>query len=436
MSLDRSARAPRFGARTLLAVLYHALTLVVTLTIAPVAFAVDVDTRPLSLDEAVRLAEDDSPAINARKSAVESAEDAVAPAGALPDPQLVAGIDNLPVTTGDAFNVTRDFMTMRKVGVVQDFPQRDKRRSRTERAQAVAERERALLTTERLSVRESVARAWIARASAEHRLQLLQALQPRAEVQVAAATAALSGGRGSAADGIAAKSAQASLADRISQVEREVEEARAEFARWVPEAADRPLGDAADWSNLGIDPDSLLTHIGHHRELLAYDAAEQAANADVAMARAEKRPDWSVELDYAQRGPQYSNMITLEFRVGLPIFPTHRQDATIASKQAAVTQLEAEREDARRMHTADLKKTLAAWRSAGERVRRYEKDLLPLADDRAEAALAAYRGGRSDLQASLTALDEAIEARVAYTELQNTYGQAWATLHFAFPEER
>jgi outer membrane protein TolC len=327
-------------------------------------------------------------------------------------------------------------MTMRKVGVVQDFPQRDKRRSRTERAQAVAERERALLTTERLSVRESVARAWIARASAEHRLQLLQALQPRAEVQVAAATAALSGGRGSAADGIAAKSAQASLADRISQVEREVEDARAEFARWVPEAADRPLGDAADWSDLGIDPDSLLTHIGHHRELLAYDAAEQAANADVAMARAEKRPDWSVELDYAQRGPQYSNMITLEFRVGLPIFPTHRQDATIASKQAAVTQLEAEREDARRMHTADLKKTLAAWRSAGERVRRYEKDLLPLADDRAEAALAAYRGGRSDLQASLTALDEAIEARVAYTELQNTYGQAWATLHFAFPEER
>jgi outer membrane protein TolC len=436
MSLDRFARAPRFGVRTFSALFYYTLTLVATLTATPAAFAVDVDTRPLSLDEAVRLAEDDSPAIAARKSAVESAEDAVAPAGALPDPQLVAGIDNLPVTTGDAFNVTRDFMTMRKIGVMQDFPQRDKRRSRTERAQAMAERERALLTTERLSVRESVARAWIARATAEHRLELLQALQPRTEAQVAAATAALSGGRGSVADGIAAKSAQVSLADRISQVERGVEDARAEFARWVPEAADRPLGDAADWSDLGVDPDSLLTHIGHHRELLAYDAAEQAANADVAMARAEKRPDWSVELDYAQRGPQYSNMISLEFRVGLPIFPTHRQDATIASKQAAVTQLEAEREDARRMHTADLKKTLTAWRSAGERMRRYEKDLLPLADDRAEAALAAYRGGRGELQASLTALDEVIEARLVYTELQNTYGQAWATLHFAFPEER
>ena len=436
MSFSRSTRTARFGGRRVLVVVSRALPLALALSATLPVFAADADSRPLSLNEAVHLAEDASPSITAREAAVESAEDAVAPAGALPDPQLVAGIDNLPVTTGDAFNVTRDFMTMRKIGVMQDFPQREKRRSRTERAQAMAERERALLTTERLSVRESVARAWIARASAEHRLELLQALQPRAEAQVAAATAALSGGRGSVADGIAAKSAQASLADRISQVEREVEDTRAEFARWVPEAADRPLGDAADWSDLGVDPDSLLTHIGHHRELLAYDAAEQAANADVAMARAEKRPDWSVELDYAQRGPQYSNMISLEFRVGLPIFPGHRQDATIASKQAAVTQLEAEREDARRMHTADLKKTLAAWRSAGERVRRYEKDLLPLADDRAEAALAAYRGGRSDLQASLTALDEAIEARLVYTELQNTYGQAWATLHFAFPEER
>jgi outer membrane protein TolC len=436
MSFPRSVCTERFGVRGFLSVVSRALPLSLVLIATQPLFGADSDARPLSLDEAVQLAENTSPAIAARKAAVESADSAIAPAGALPDPQLVAGIDNLPVTTGDAFNVTRDFMTMRKIGVMQDFPQREKRRSRTERARAMAERERALLTTEQLSIRESVARAWIARGSAERRLQLLQELRPRADVQVAAATAALSGGRGSVADGIAAKAAQATLADRIDQTEREVEDARTELARWLPESVDRPLGDAHDWSDLGVEPDALLTHIGHHRELRAYDAAELAANADVAMARAEKRPDWSVELDYAQRGPQYSNMISLEFRVGLPIFPTHRQDATIASKQAAVAQLEAEREDAQRMHAAELKKTLAAWRSACERVRRYEKDLLPLSDDRAEAALAAYRGGRGDLQASLTALAEAIEARLVYTELQNTYGQAWATLHFAFPEER
>jgi len=213
------------------------------------------------------------------------------------------------------------------------------------------------------------------------------------------------------------------------------EQARAHFARWLPDAADRPLGDPPSWLDLGIDPDALLQHVGQHRELLTYDAMERAANADVELARAEKRPDWSVEFDFAQRGPQYSNMVSLEVRVPLPLFASQRQDPLIASKRAAAAQIEAERADALRMHTAELRKVLADWRSASDRVQRYEHDLLPLADDRAEAALAAYRGGRGDLQATLGAFDNAIDQRVAYTELLDTLGQSWASLHFAFPRE-
>lgn len=429
-------RASRPSVRAHRRASHRSLALVIALSAASAVSGADVNTRPLSLAEAVQLAAADSPAITARRAAAESAEDAITPAGALPDPQLVAGVDNLPVTTGDAFSLTNDFMTMRKVGVMQDFPRREKRQLRAERAQATAARAQALLTSEQLTVRESVARAWIARATAEKRLKLLTTLQPRAQAEVAAATAALSAGRGSAADGIAAKVAQAMLADRVSQAEREVDDARVDFTRWLPDAAERPLGDAPDWSEIGVDPETVVTNAAHHRELLAYDAAEQVATTEVALARADKRPDWSVELDYAQRGPRYSNMISLEFRVALPIFASSRQDPTVASKQAAVEQIQAEREDARRMHTAELRKTVATWRSARERVERYERELLPLADDRVEAALAAYRGGRGDLQSSLTALGQAIEQRVAYTELQNTLGQAWATLHFAFPQER
>ena len=392
--------------------------------------------EPLGLNEAVRLAASQAPIIQAREAAVESAQSTVIPAGQLPDPQLTFGIDSLPVTTSEAFSLTRDNFTERKIGVMQQFPRREKRRLRSERAQAAATRDQAMLTSETLSVRESVARAWIARETTERRLQLLQALEPRAQAQVAAATAALSSGRGSAADGIAAKSAQAMLADRISQAERDIDEARAEFARWLPDVADRPLGDAPDWSDLGIDPESIVTHAGRHRELLAYAAAEHVANTEVALARADKHPDWSVELAYAQRGPQYSNFVSLQFRVDLPIFPRSRQDPMIVSKLAALTQIQAEREDALRMHIALLRKTLAVWRSSNERAHRYERELIPLADDRVESALAAYRGGHGDMQAALTALDAAIEQRIAYTELQTTLGEAWAALHFAFPQER
>ena len=413
---------------------FNAAFIVAALILTRLASAADTGA-PLALIEAVRLADAQSPAIAARRAAMDSATDAITPAGALPDPQLIAGVDNLPVSGDDAFSLTRDFMTMRKIGVMQEVTGGEKRRLRTARAQAAAAREAALLTSEQLSVRESVARAWIACATAEQKVRLLHELEPRAQAEVAAAAAALSAGRGSAADGIAAKTAQAMLADRISQAEREAEDARTEFVRWLPEVGERPLGDAPDWTVLGMDPDSLAAKVTHHRELLAYDAAEQMANSEVALARAEKHPDWSVEFDYAQRGPRYSNMISLEFRVGLPLFAGSRQDPAIASKQAAVAQIEAEREDARRMHTAELRKTVAAWRSARERVARYESELVPLADARAETTLASFRGGRSDLQASLAAFDQVIETRIALAELRGSLGQAWAALHFAFPQE-
>lgn len=428
------ARRHRVCIRSLLRVARpaHALIFVLVTTLASARTS---EQAALGLIDAVRLAEQHAPTLDARQAAVESAEDVIVPAGQLPDPELTFGIDSLPVNTDERFSLTRDNFTERKVGLMQTFPRKEKRELRTQRAEAGAARERALLATERLTLREAVARAWIVRKAAERRLDLLRSLKPRAETQIAAATAAVSAGRGSTADAIAAHAAQATLEDRINQTEREVEDARAEFARWLPDVGERPLGEAPDWSDLGTDPDALLTNVAHHRELLAYDAAEQAAAADVALARAEKSPDWSVELDYAQRGPQYSNFFSVQVRVPLPIFAKYRQDPLIASKQAAIVQLAAEREAALRMHTAELRKTLAAWRSSSKRVRRYEEELLPLADDRAEVALAAYRGGRADLQASLVALDQAIEQRLVYTELLNTLGQSWAALHFAFPKE-
>lgn len=420
--------------RRLRGVALRLLCVSLALLLLPLA-AAQAGEASLSLLEAVKRAETQAPNIDARQAALTSAERAVTPAGQLPDPQLIVGIDNLPVTTNDAFHLNRDFMTMRKVGVMQTFTRGEKRELRTQRAEAMAAREGALLTTERLTTREAVARAWVMRAAAERRLALLQSLRPRAEAQVAAATAALTAGRGSAADGIATRAEQSMLEDRISEAARVVAETRAEFVRWLPDAGDQPLGDAPDFRNLGADPDALIHNVAHHRELLAYDAAEKAATTDVALARAEKRPDWSLEFAYAQRGPQFSNMVSIEARIDLPLFGSKRQDPNIASKQALVDQIADEREAARRMHTADLQKTLATWHSAVERVQRYEKELLPLADDRADTALAAYRGGNGSLQASLTAMDNAIEQRLAYTDLTSALGQSWAALYFAFPKE-
>ena len=100
--------------------------------LCPVAAA--AAERPLSLEGAVDRALQETPQVVASAATLEAAQ-AVAPsAGRLPDPELVTGVDNLPVTGAERYSLTRDFMTMRKIGVMQSFPNGEKRRLQGERA--------------------------------------------------------------------------------------------------------------------------------------------------------------------------------------------------------------------------------------------------------------------------------------------------------------
>ena len=126
-----------------------------------------IELAALSLDEALRLASDQSPQLAAQRFAITAAEQATLSARQLPDPKLFFGIDNLPVTTSDAFSLTQDFMTMRKIGVTQDFPRAEKRELKGKLAERVAAREQAMLVDARAAVRRDVASAWVERYFAE-----------------------------------------------------------------------------------------------------------------------------------------------------------------------------------------------------------------------------------------------------------------------------
>src|SRR5687767_8270136 len=78
--------------------------------------------EPLTLDAAVERALQSAPRVSAGIANLDATQALTVSAGRLPDPELIVGLDNLPVTGPDAYSTTRDFMTMRKVGVMQEFP--------------------------------------------------------------------------------------------------------------------------------------------------------------------------------------------------------------------------------------------------------------------------------------------------------------------------
>ena len=74
---------------------------------------------PLALQEAQRRAVDRSRMLAARDSAAAASREMARAAGQLPDPVATLGVNNLPIDTSDRFSFTRDFMTMRSIGVMQ-----------------------------------------------------------------------------------------------------------------------------------------------------------------------------------------------------------------------------------------------------------------------------------------------------------------------------
>src|SRR4029453_18638804 len=134
---------------------------------------------------------------------VAAAEAGAPSAGRLPDPELVTGVENWPIDTADRYSFTRDFMTMREIGVMQSFPNRTRRRLQGERASREIDVAQGELRKTRFETARAVAEAWIAGAVAEGSLARLRTLKAETELQAAAARAALASGRRTAADALA-----------------------------------------------------------------------------------------------------------------------------------------------------------------------------------------------------------------------------------------
>src|SRR5437899_5599118 len=160
---------------------------------APLAYA--AATEPLSFAVALKIGEKTSPRLAAQGAALAAATELVPRARELPDPKLRMGVDNLPVNGADRFRYDSDFMTMRKIGVMQDFPNAEKRRLRGERAALEREVEAANLDAQRAGLRREIALAWLEPSFAQQARAPLVELVRERQLQVDTLSAAIAAGR-------------------------------------------------------------------------------------------------------------------------------------------------------------------------------------------------------------------------------------------------
>ncbi|HKY00104.1 MAG TPA: TolC family protein [Steroidobacteraceae bacterium] len=409
------------------------LVCLLLLVASPLTHAADEAT--LSFDEAVGLALDHAPQVTAVAEGAAAMRELQISAGRLPDPALIVGVDNLPVEGPDAWSTTADFMTMRNVGLMQEFPSRKKRRAERERASADVGLADAELAESSLAVARETARAWISSATSESTLQQLARLRPELEFGATSARAGVAAGKASTAEALAAAAAAARLETRIVDLQGKARQARAELARWIGADAERPLGPLPAFEALPAPAAALLADAESHGAILPYAARLVAARSDLELAYAERNPDWSAALSYGNRGPAFEDMASLEFTVDLPLFARYRQNPVIAARSADLRRLEAEREAGLRAHTTELRQMLIEWEQSGVQLAQYDGELLPLARERSRAALAAYRSGGADLRFAVDAFEDELELLLERAELADARGRAWAFLRYLEPRQ-
>ena len=224
--------------------------------------------------------------------------------------------------------------------------------------------------------------------------------------------------------------------ERLIEQDRAIAKARAQLVAFVKGAASASLDLAPDTARLPRPRERLLAGLATDPQLAPSAERVRLARSDVALERTTKVPDWNVEVLYGWRSPAFSNMITVMFSIDLPIAAAKRQDRDIAARLADVEQAEAMADEARRAYEAEVRSALADWDAAVARLGRYDTYVIPLARDRASAALAGYRGGTGSLGGVIESQRAETEAQLSRLGAESERAKAWARLAYLLPEEQ
>lgn len=393
-------------------------------------------SQALGWQDALTQAELHASELSEKQHALAAARSESISAGELPDPQLVTGVDNLPVQGGEAWSTTRDFMTMQRIGVMQSVTNADKRVATHRLAEAAVERSSRELELERLNVDRETLLAWLKLYFIDQRKSLLDQLGVENGLLFAALEAKLAAaGRGGNRDDEIqfVRQSKVELGDRQDELERDRLSARSALLRWVGPAAasDPPTGPLPDYVS---HSDHLRHQLDQHPDIAVLYAKEAEARAAVDVAKAGKKSDWGVEMDYEHRAPAFGDMVSVQFTFALPVFSATRQDPQIAARQQELEQTRAQRESMIRQHTEELENLLANEALYARQMGRIDQEWIPLKQGKVRITLLAYGAGQEELQNVVNARRDLLLVRLRRVELEEKRSVINATLRYLIQE--
>lgn len=421
---NRLVTARACSARAVSVVLFLAL-------LSAIAPSAAQEPLPLTLAEAEDLALHAEPGQAAMLARANSLEEQAVAAGELPDPTLRVGLANFPVQSG---GFATEAMTQAQLGIRQAFPPGKTRAYSARRFQSLAAEMDRSADARARDVLTSVRSAWLDVNYWEHAHALVSESRPYFEDLVTVTRSLYSVGKKDQQDVLRADLELSRLDDRLIDIRQQRARARAALGEWLGDDARRPLADRLPpWQQLP-PLDVLQNQFADHPALQAADARVAARIAGIDLAKERFKPGWAMDLGYGYRdgslpnGSPRSDFVSLSVTVDLPFFRRNRQDRSLAAalgeRRAAVES----KEELRRHLASQLEAEYSRWQELSRRIDLYERVILLQAEDRANAALAAYQSETGDFADVMRGSIDALNSRLDHIRLQTERDQSYAVL--------
>jgi outer membrane protein, heavy metal efflux system len=375
-----------------------------TLTAACIASALSIATNAEALDwndphAVVESALATSPALHLLDGQLAAARARVRGAGALPNPMLMAGVQNQQIDFS-----TDPMMTMYMVGASQTLVRRERRDVlRRTTALDVLRLEREA-ESRRAEITRDVLVAWNEAAAAGNQIVTNEEIAKLAGTIGEAARIRYETGSAPQIDIIRAKLEESTVRHELLMQRGRRDQAAARLRALLdlppdedvpPFALQHAMEHHAHATYLALNPTTSA--------IAALDADVARAEEDIHFAKLATKPDVTVEASYGFR-PQQKDMFSVVARIELPI----RKAATIEPRIAeAIGRRDAAKAQVgvlRQQLLRDFGLALAQRNEAIEQINLHVEDLVPEAKLGYESALASYQAGKTTFDSVLGAL--------------------------------
>ena len=390
-----------------LACLLAAAALPATPAIAQSASA----AAPLTLAEAMRLAETAQPSVRAREAQLAAAEGARREASALlfNNPELSTERTRRRV---DASEGSRNEW---RVGIAQPFETGGQQSRRREAAAAGLDALSAEIDDVRRQARDDAATRFIAVLAAQQRVALERRSLELFDGSAQAIAKRRAAGEDTRLDANVALVEAERARNALAVAGEKLIEARGELATAVqlpPSALPDVAGelDASVGSALPYTLDQLLGSARGAAKQRALVAREEAARARLGVERASRSPDVTVGLHVGREGPgdARERITTLSLSVPLPLFK--RNDAAIGQAMSDMTQAEIERTSVTRDTQARVRQLWSRLTSQRDRFQRLQRVMVPASADNRQLSVKSRQAGQIGLLDQLIVNRQALDA--------------------------